>query len=355
MDKTAGKTRVLVTGVGGRSVGHQVLHALQLLDHKYDITAVDADSYSFGLYTVQKRYVVPPAADPAYLNAIRAVIAREHIQVLIPGTESEQKVLSAHREAIGREGCLVLVNPRPVVELCANKFHLAQWLQTHGFGTPETVRAADWRSLAERKGFPLVAKPGSNSSGSRNVSILNGEQEVMRYLDSCDAADAIFQEYMDAADEEYTVGICVAPDSRVIDSIALRRKLTGMTLGSSRVIANHTYALSTGYSQGYIVKQPIVQSACERLVASIGICGPANIQCRLVRGQVMIFEVHPRFSGTTSLRADAGFNEPDILIRTLLNGEHIGRQTYRTDVAVIRAFQSVVVPIAEMDSVPRIS
>jgi carbamoyl-phosphate synthase large subunit len=354
MDKSADKTSVLVTGVGGGAVGHQVLHALQLLGNKYDITAVDADSYSFGLYEVQKRYVVPLASAPGYLKAIQSVIAREKIKVVIPGTEAELKVLAAHREAITCDGCLVLVNPLPVVDLCLNKFHLSQWLREHGFGTPDTVRADDWRSLAARKGFPLVAKPCSNSSGSRNVSILSGEQEVLRYLDSCDAAGIIFQEYIDAADEEYTVGLCVDYGSRLIDSIALRRKLTGMTLGSRRVISDRSYALSTGYSQGFIVKQPTVQAACERLVESIGICGPANIQCRLVHEQVMIFEVHPRFSGTTSLRADVGFNEPDILIRALLHGERLGRQAYKTDVAVIRAFQSLVVPVAEMEAIPRI-
>ncbi len=68
----------------------------------------------------------------------------------------------------------------------------------------------------------------------------------------------------------------------------------------------------------------------------------------------MVFEVHPRFSGTTSLRADVGFNEPDMLIRTMVRGERLERQDYQTDVAVIRAFQSVVVPMSEMDAVPRI-
>jgi carbamoyl-phosphate synthase large subunit len=28
-----------------------------------------------------------------------------------------------------------------------------------------------------------------------------------------------------------------------------------------------------------------------------------------------VFEINPRFSGTTSLRAMVGFNEPDLLIR----------------------------------------
>ena len=36
-----------------------------------------------------------------------------------------------------------------------------------------------------------------------------------------------------------------------------------------------------------------------------------------------MFEVNPRFSGTTSLRAMVGYNEPDILIRKHVLGESI--------------------------------
>ena len=347
------RINILVTGVGGGAVGHQVLHALQLFGDRYRVTVVDADAYSFGLYTEASRFLVPPAASPEYIPAMRVLAAREGIQVVIPGTEIELKVLAAHKAEIEAEGCLLLVNPSPVVELCQNKFLLARWLEEHGFDTPDTADGHHWRELAARRGYPLIAKPCSGSSGSRNVSILVSEEEVLRHLAFCPADDTIFQEYVDADGGEFTVGVCVDRGSRVIDSIAIRRQLTGMTLGTRRAIDGRAYSLSTGYSQGFVVRHPKVQAACERLVAQIGICGPSNIQCRFSKGKVMVFEVHPRFSGTTSLRADVGFNEPDILIRAFLLGERMGRQDYRSDVAVIRAFQSVVVPMAEMAAVPR--
>jgi len=69
---------------------------------------------------------------------------------------------------------------------------------------------------------------------------------------------------------------------------------------------------------------------------------------------VEIFEVHPRFSGSTSIRAQVGFNEPDLLIRNYIHGEPIGRQTYLTDVAAIRAFANEIVPAAELEAIPRV-
>jgi carbamoyl-phosphate synthase large subunit len=81
--------------------------------------------------------------------------------------------------------------------------------------------------------------------------------------------------------------------------------------------------------------------------------GPANIQCRLVGDEVKVFEVHPRFSGTTSIRAMVGFNEPDILIRNYLFNESFDRLNYQTNVAAIRAFQNLIVPISEINAVPK--
>jgi carbamoyl-phosphate synthase large subunit len=147
------------------------------------------------------------------------------------------------------------------------------------------------------------------------------------------------------------VGVLIDRDGELIDSIVLHRKLVGLSLGLSRVIDGRSYMLSTGYSQGIIETHPQVAEVCEALAKEIGIRGPANIQLRLDDDEAKIFEVHPRFSGTTSIRAECGFNEPDVLIGSFLLGQGSGRIHYQRDVAAIRAFQSVIVPISEMPAV----
>jgi carbamoyl-phosphate synthase large subunit len=119
------------------------------------------------------------------------------------------------------------------------------------------------------------------------------------------------------------------------------------------MIDGHRYTLSSGYSQGFIIKHTLIQEYCEYLAMKLGMRGPANIQCRLVGDEVKVFEVHPRFSGTTSIRAMVGFNEPDILIRNYLFNESFDRLNYQTNVAAIRAFQNLIVPISEINAVPK--
>lgn len=77
---------VHVTGVGGRSVGHQALSALMLEGDKYRPVVTDADRFSAGLCQMQNRWLLPLATAPTYLEAIRSLVMRESVDVAIPGT-----------------------------------------------------------------------------------------------------------------------------------------------------------------------------------------------------------------------------------------------------------------------------
>src|SRR5271167_4860960 len=149
---------VVVTGVGGRSVGHQILHGLLLLGSKYRVVACDASSYSYGLYQVPKRYRIPRADAPHYLNALKRLIQAENANVLLPGTEPEVRVIADAIGEFNRIGCTVIVNPRDVIGLCSNKAAVYRWLAEKGFDVPRSVPASGWKELAADCGFPLVAK-----------------------------------------------------------------------------------------------------------------------------------------------------------------------------------------------------
>jgi carbamoyl-phosphate synthase large subunit len=342
--------RILVTGVGGGSIGHQILHALQLLGDRYSIVVTDADPFSFGLYLVAERHVVPFASAPNYAETILDLLRRERIDMLLPGTEAEIRVLTPLREQIAAAGCLLMASSAESIALCNDKARLYEWLAANGSDVPKSARVEGWKELVAQVGFPIVGKPANASSGSRDVAILANETEVERYIALFPgaASQIVFQEYVGDANSEYTVGVVVSRSGRIIDSFVLHRVLSGMSLGASRVIGGKRYTLSTGYSQGVIVDDPKIRAFCEDLALRLELTGPVNIQLRTHGDDIKVFEVHPRFSGTTSIRADAGFNEPDLVIRDQLLGETVGRQNYRTDVAAIRAFRAILVPLKDM-------
>ena len=49
--------------------------------------------------------------------------------------------------------------------------------------------------------------------------------------------------------------------------------------------------------------------------------GPINIQARVRNGQLIPFEINPRFSASTYLRTRAGFTEVDVFLRSVIHGE----------------------------------
>ena len=344
------KPRILITGVGGGSVGYQILDALLLLGERHQVVVADADSFSFGLYLVPEREIVPFASAPEYGDVILDVVRRRRIDALLPGTEAEIRVLAPMREKLAEIGCLLVASSVESIALCNDKARLYEWLTENGFGVPRSARVEGWKVLVAAVGFPIVGKPANASSGSRDVAILADETEVKRYiaLFQGSATQIVFQEYAGDATSEYTVGVVVSHTGRVIDSFVLHRVLSGMSLGASRVIDGRRYTLSTGYSQGYVEDHAKIRVFCEDLAVRLGLRGPVNIQLRTHGDAIKVFEVHPRFSGTTSIRAEAGFNEPDMVIRDQLLGEEVGRQDYRVNVAAIRALRALIVPIEEM-------
>lgn len=345
------KINILVTGVGGRSVGHQILHALLKVSEKYRIVATDADAFSFGLYQTENRYIIPRADDPQYIPTLLRLIAFEKIMAVFPGTEPEVRLLSKFRETIESSGCKVIVNPFEVVNLCSNKWRLYRWLKDNKIGTPKSVLSDEWKKLVAETGFPIIGKPTENTGASRSVAIIKDENEVHKFLEETDGSEVIFQEYCGDVEQEYTVGVLISKTGRVIDSIVVHRRLVGLSLGSKRMINGQLYALSSGYSQGFVIRHQQIQNFCEKLAVMLGIQGPVNIQCRIDGNDIKVFEVHPRFSGTTSIRADVGFNEPDVLIRNFLFDEVFEHLNYQTDVAAIRAFQNIIVHLSVMNSV----
>jgi carbamoyl-phosphate synthase large subunit len=344
------KARVLVTGAGGRSVGAGILHALMRADdvvrRRWEVVATDADPFSWGLYVADRNALVPPASAPGYLDRIGRLIATLDLAAVIPGTEPEAALLSEHREKLPVP---VIANDARLMPLMTDKVRAKETLAELGLNFIPS-HPWDQRTQAVKEfGYPLVVKPTRGTGGSRGVHLVTNQTEMEGLVPFVHAESVpIVQPYLGDADSEYTVGVLSDRDGYIIDSIVIRRKLIGLSLLESKNCGERTVAISTGISQGFVIRHQEIQGFCEDLASKLGSRGPMNFQLRVHNGEFYVFEIHPRFSGTTPIRASAGFNEPDILLRNHLYGEEFSRLDYRHDLAAIRAFEHVLVPIDGM-------
>lgn len=344
---------VVVTGVGGGGHGEQIFKALRLADTAYEITGTDMSPLSAGLVHADHSALLPPAGDPEYVDSLLTLCRERGARALFHGSEPELKVLSAHRERFAQAGILVPLNPVRVIDLCMDKLRTMEELQYLGFSVPAYHRIA---SVADAKRFPVlpaVLKPAVGGGGSAHLYLVQDRDELVACAEQLLRIFPSFvaQEYVGTPDNEYTVGVLLDLDGNLINSIAIRRHIMSALSNrikvpnrTSRAELGPTLAVSSGVSQGDIGRFPAVTTRCEEIALALGARGAINIQCRLVGDEVYVFEINPRFSGTTSLRAMVGYNEPDVLLRRHLLGEEIPHHfPYRSGV-ILRSLQETFIP-----------
>ena len=326
---------VLVTAVGGGGHGEQILKALlHAANPAFEILAADMDPRCPQLGWVKRSFVLPPANSDEYSEALLSVCRKLGIKAVFHGCEPELRRLDRDRALFAAEGILLPINPSDVLDICNDKHKTAEFLQRHGFAPPAYTTASSLADLHAVEFFPAVVKPSDVSGGSADVYIVQDPAELealARYLRlDEDKRSFVIQEYVGTPESEYTVGVLHDLEGQFLNSIAVRRLLNSQ-LNVRSVRPNRTgrqefgsrLVISSGISHGEIGAHPEVTAACEEMAAALGARGPLNIQCRLHDGQVKVFEINPRFSGTTSLRAMVGYNEPDSLLRIHLLGETI--------------------------------
>lgn len=342
----------LVTAVGGVGVGEQILKALLLAD-RYRLVVTDLDDRCPQFALADASETLPRAGDPDYLYELFDVCKRHRVDVLFVGSEAELTVVSEVRDQFSAAGILVAVNRFSTVQICSDKDLTSRFLMAHGFAVPRYLVVSAHSDCDGIDWYPVVVKPFRDSRGSRDCFIAQDRAQLHAVLDylSSQVTGVMVQEYVGTAESEFTVGVLHDLDGVFLNSIAVHRRLD-LQLSVRQCVVNetgredlgHELVVSSGVTQGTVGPFPEVTHTCEQIAGALDARGPVNIQCRLVDGDVVVFEINPRFSGTTSVRAMAGYNEPDVLIRRHLLGEVIPERFPYRPATVLRSLREWVVP-----------
>lgn len=326
---------VLITAIGGGGHGEQILKALKLAEPgRYRLIGADAQPHCPQFALVDDHLTLPFASDPSYMDALLEACDTYGIKALFHGCEPELKLFSQNRALIEERGIFLPVNPATVIDLCMNKEATNAKLAELGFEAPRFMRVTSKDDLKAIDWYPVVVKPSIGGGGSANVYIAQDERELLSLMDYLGlehiAGSYIVQEYVGTPEDEYTVGVLFDMDGQYLNSIALNRYLSGqlnirtsVPNRTSRTALGSKLVISSGVSHGHVGRFKKITSQCVDIAKAIGARGAINIQCRFVDGKVRVFEINPRFSGTTSIRAMMGYNEPDILMRKHVLGENI--------------------------------
>ena len=319
--------KVMVTGAGAL-LGQGIIRSLKRSSLGAEIVSVDPSPLSAGLYWTDRRYRVPFASHPTYLDRMRELLDKERPDAVLVGTDVELALLAEHRAALEAQfSTSILVSDPRVVGIADDKYLTAEFMRQAGFAHPRSCLPGEEDQLIAEVGFPLIVKPrvGARSIG---VSKVGNRAELARALEGRDGL--VIQECVGTDQTEFTASALVF-DGVCRATIVMRRDLRD----------GNTY-------RAFVDRSPALAETVRKLGETLQPYGPANFQFRLdAEGTVKVFEINARFSGTTPLRAHANFNEVEMCLRHILLGEPVQQPDIR-DIVVLRHWSETVVTDADI-------
>jgi len=170
--------RCLVTGAGAPGI-RGTLYALRQNSDNVDvfILGVDIKEDVVGRYLTDAFSVIPAPEDPAYTDALIALVNKFEIDIVIPQTTREIEILSLKRALLRSKNIPVLVSKSSAIKTANNKWALLKEFDKLELPIPKYHYArsiSDVEKFARKLGYPdkpVVVKPPV-SNGMRGLRIL---------------------------------------------------------------------------------------------------------------------------------------------------------------------------------------
>jgi carbamoyl-phosphate synthase large subunit len=287
------------------------------------VSVADVNPLSPTVYAADRSFPVPLSDAPTYLDVIAEICRAASITLIIPTIDDELTRFAESRERFAALGVRVVVSPAETTTVCNDKHLTSRALHRAGIATVPTYLPDE---LPLDPVFPLFIKPrfGRGSVGAFPVRC---ERELAFFLDY--VADPVVQPFLDGP--EFTIDVLcdfageplsVVPRERVVIRAGVVDR--GRTVGDPRLI-------DLGLS-------------CARALTFVG---AVNIQCRIVNGQPIVFEINPRFSGGIPLTIASGADFPRWLV-DLARGRRVAPAVgrYQPDLWMSSYETSIFVPEA---------
>jgi carbamoyl-phosphate synthase large subunit len=269
---------------------------------------------------------MPRVTESHYVDRLIAVLCEHRVELYLMGIDAEISVVSALRRRIETQtGCHVVVSDDPMIQCATDKLTTAKMLTTLALPAPKTLPGdAAIDAALDQLGLPLFAKP-RHGHGSRGIQLIESRADLIERQPRLGDRYCL-QEYLPG--EEYTCALLYDRKGSLRDWICFRRRLQwGTTI------------------EAQVVQMEALDQLIRRFGDLVQAAGPINLQLRLdKKGTPVIFEINPRFSGTTAFRVACGFNDPLRVALHYLRDEPIERAEVQF-VRIFRYFEEWVVPL----------
>ncbi len=294
--------KLLVTGVGS-NIGLGILRSLRAAAIPGDVVGTDVFRHAAGFAWCAAAETVPFATTAEYVPRFVEILRRHRVELVLIGSEVETWVLARARAQVEAEtGARIVVNEPGLVDRCSDKWGVVELFRDAGLAYPDsTIRMDDRSAFVEKHGYPVILKPRHGWS-ARGVQRIEERASLDFFAEH--TKEPILQEYLEG--DEFTCAVVFDRSGAYRDHVVMKRDLLNGTTFRAEVVARRDV---DDYVRAFASRH--------RFVGSI------NLQLRVVARGPVAFEINPRFSGTTSMRMGAGFNDVAAVVRNFLDGAPI--------------------------------
>lgn len=279
MHKKISELNIMVTGCGG-DIGYGIGKILRNSHYGKLLIGTDINHDHGGTSMFDQCLLVPRADSKNYIDKLRSLLVRYKIDIILPASEPEIKLLSGLRTISAAK---IITANKKAIEIGGDKLETVNFLQSIGAPFPWTKIVQD----GEPNDLPCVVKSRSGS-GSSHVYIAT-KDNFDRFQKNY--PEYIWQELLMPENQECTCGLFRSENTGV-RTIVFKRKLSG----------GHTVS-------GETINDSRITRLLTNIANGLALEGSVNIQLRLTKRGPVVFEINPRFSSTLVFRHLLGFQD----------------------------------------------
>lgn len=319
------KRTILVTCVGGEFV-YDIVRALRSApDFDARIIGCDANPQARGRVLVD-RFISLPASSEEYMAGLYSLAADEKIDLVLPLSENESRILSRHRNELKAAGVAITTSDFATVEMMTDKLTMLQRARDSGIDVIESLSVEsidDLQRALDQLGYPervVVVKP-RRTSGARGVMIFDSSVQETEFRRGARGGgrgtkEIIFDDLKRSGlSLKDLIAVAYLPGPVYdVDCIAIGGEATDI-VPRLRQWADSLSPASTG---NRVDMNRDVIEYCRSLCRAFAIEGAGDFDVALDnKGRPRVFDAGTRLSGSVGGAVVAGANIPAQLVRVM--------------------------------------